>query len=199
MGATVSVSSDAVLTDGMRQYVDVLAAALPAGFPLTVTSGYRSPSAQAAAMLVKYKAGGVNELYKTYSDDSLISKLVKYPTDQWANFIASNGQSLSRHLRAGAIDLRTRDLSSSQVEQLKSAVVATGGKHLQESTPPHLHVDMPLKYAATSLVNVATSVATTTAKSAATMWLWSAAIGSSVLLVAYLVSKRKAAPAPEAP
>lgn len=124
---------------------------LPKGFPLVVNSYGRTPRAQAAAMLAKYqKAGGgsagARELYDTYQDDAAIRDLLSLPHTEaaWGQRIAERYPRLSRHLWAGAIDFKTDSLSSAQLHQLEAAVVASGGRPNLESTPPHLHVDLPV-------------------------------------------------------
>lgn len=164
------------LTEGMARYVELLKTTAR-GVPITVTSGVRTAEEQASAMAYKYQHGGAAELYKTYANDAAITTLLKYPTSQWASVItqlSASGTSLSRHLFGRAVDLRIRDLSSTQLAQLQAAVVATGGRWLLEDTPPHLHVDLPTTYA---LMSVAQTGATTTAKA----WLWITGIGAGVI------------------
>jgi hypothetical protein len=123
---------------------------LPAGFPLVVNSYGRTPRAQAEAMLAKLQAAGggaagARELYDTYQDDAAIRDLLSLPhtVEAWAKRIAEKYPRLSRHLWGGAVDFQTRTLSSSQRHALEAAVVASGGRPNLESTPPHLHVDLP--------------------------------------------------------
>jgi len=124
---------------------------LPKGFPLVVNSYGRTPRAQASAMLAKYaKAGGgatgAQELYDTYADDAAIRDLLSRPhtEEAWGARIAERYPRLSRHLWAGAVDFKTADLTRAQEHQLEAAVVAAGGRPSLESTPAHLHVDLPV-------------------------------------------------------
>jgi hypothetical protein len=153
------------LTVGMNRYVEALKAAAP-GVPIYVTSGERTPEEQADAMLKKLQLGGSAELYKTYQDDRAIASLLTVPpsTAAWADAIrrlAATGTTISRHLFGRAIDLRTKDLSASQIDTLKRAVAATGGRYLLESTPPHLHVDMPAAYVLASAVETSATIGVT--------------------------------------
>ena len=182
-----TATSGAALTSGMRAYLDVLAARL--GFDLVATSGSREPSSQARAMLNKLKAKGESELYDVYADDALIKVLLSTPRTEsaWTKVIETKGQRLSRHLWKGAVDLRSRTLSSSQVSKVEAAVKATGGRTLIEYD--HIHVDLPAKY-------VAMTAAKTGATIALSVWL----LGGVALTAALLISRRRKArqPAPRA-
>lgn len=164
--------ASSALTQGQSSFLAKLRAKLPAGFPLEVTSAGRSASAQAAAMLVKYKAGGAKALYDLYAADATIAKLVAAPKTvaAWAAIIEAEqarGVKISRHLFGAALDLRTTGLSTSQVAQLQAAVRALGGRPLLEESPPHLHVDLPTVDAAASAVQTVARGAATGARQAA--------------------------------
>lgn len=155
----VSVKDGVVLTAGMSKYLGVLRGALDSSVPLTVTSGERDPSSQAAAMLNKMNAKGEGELYKVYAQNrALIEELLKQPrtVSAWAAFIKAKGQGLSRHLKGGAVDLRTRDLKPGQLDLIRKAVAQTGGRAYTEYD--HLHVDLPASYALVSVAERGTGV-----------------------------------------
>lgn len=168
------------LTAGQRAYLTTLRAALPPGFPLTVTSSGRSPEDQASAMLTKVNRYGTGSL-SIYADKALIARLLALPRDAaaWAALVRSDGMRLSRHLWGGALDLRTRDLTSAQVSQLSAAVTATGGKALVEQD--HLHADLPLLYTTGAYAEKAVAAAVATVKAHATAGLWAATFGVIVI------------------
>lgn len=145
------------LNDGMRRFAADLRRAVPAEIPLVVTSGYRSATAQASAMLKKYAyaedngKSGAEELHDTYGDDSAVDLLLRVPrtVEAWSAEITrlvSSGHSFSRHMRWGAMDFSIRAMTSAQLDQVKAAVKALGGRYLHEANPPHLHVDVPAAY-----------------------------------------------------
>jgi hypothetical protein len=139
------------LTAGQAAYLNKLTAALPSGFPLAVTSAGRTPREQASAMLSKVSKYGSSSL-NIYSDKTLIARLLALPRDvsSWEALIRTDGMRLSRHLWGGALDLRTRDLTSTQQAQLTTAVGTTGGSPLVEED--HLHADLPALYTSASFV-----------------------------------------------
>lgn len=169
----VTVNAGVNLTLGMQQFLQQLRTRLPAAVPITVTSGTRSVEEQASAMLKKLAAGGAQELYNVYKDDATISVLLKTPqsVSAWAEVIRARAPSLSRHMSGRALDLHTRTLTASQVQQLKAACEALGATTLLEAAPPHLHVDLPLALAVAS-------IGETAAKRAVSLWAISMGIGA---------------------
>jgi hypothetical protein len=139
------------LTAGQAAYLKKLTAALPSGFPLVITSAGRTPREQASAMLAKVSKYGTSSL-DIYSDKTLVARLLALPRDvsSWEALIRTDGMRLSRHLWGGALDLRTRDLTSTQQAQLTTAVGTTGGSPLVEED--HLHADLPALYTSASFV-----------------------------------------------
>ena len=196
--AGVTLSSSVRSTAGIVAYLGVLRGALDASIPIYVTSGERGPSAQASAMLTKLSEGGEAELFSVYRQNSaIIKRLLAAPRNaaSWAAIIeeeAAGGRALSRHLRAGAIDLRTRDLTADQIKRMQIAVEATGGRHLLEGAPPHLHVDLPAKYALASFAQV---TATTGAKVGLAVWI----VGGLAFGVVLLIGARRRASAAKTP
>jgi hypothetical protein len=119
--------------------------------PVHVTSGARTPRAQAKAMIAKYldPKGGLTELLELYPDD-VVSRLMAVPAtvDAWTEQIeairSTGAYFTGGHMgERGALDLRTNGLTSDQVAQLVSDCEAEGGSTLLEDAPPHLHVGMP--------------------------------------------------------
>jgi len=168
------------LTRGITEYAHLVEQR--SGVPVTVTSGGRDPREQAQAMLKKLREKGPSELRTLYrSNGSLVEELLRttQSVDAWAAVIRSRGSRLSRHLWNGAMDVRTRDLSTTQVAKLRAVVAATGGRSLLEYD--HLHVDLPARYAGMSAVETA---ATFTAKSAARGLALMAILGVGAVAVA---------------
>jgi len=183
----VSASVEKRLTSGMRSYLDDLSEQID--FDITVTSGNRDARAQAAAMLAKLQAKGEGELRSVYRQNiDLVEKLLKASRTEaaWTAIIEAEGQKLSRHLWGGAVDLRSKDLTSSQLARVKAAVRATGGRWLLEYD--HLHVDLPASY-------VAGTLARTGAKVGLVIWL----IGGAGVLGLAMYQRRKKASATGAP
>jgi hypothetical protein len=200
----VTVRSGVILTAGLVAYLRALRGSLDASVPLTVTSGVRSAAAQASAMLKKLDAGGAQELYDVYQSDATVKRLLDSGRDAatWAKIIqdeTSKGVRLSRHLGGGSFDLHTSTLSADQLGKMKAAVVATGGRYLYEDAPPHLHVDVPAKFAVGSAVEVAemkaktalTLVGRSAGSAVRSPWAWVFVGGAAVALAVVVVRRRK--------
>ena len=123
------------------EFLDKLAQLVP--FPVVVTSGTRSMEAQVDALFTKADIGGLQELKDIYPDDFAVQIWEAYPDKDaalelvQADVAAGRG---SAHLSGLAVDLRTRDLSSAQIELLEKASQQAGGIPFLELVPPHLHV-----------------------------------------------------------
>lgn len=136
-------SSAVVITSDARTFLDALAGRL--SFAIVVTSGQRTAAQQASAMLAKVAKGDtLQDLLDLYADDSQVRALWALGTDAsaWASTIqayADRGRPISDHLKAKAVDIRTRDLSSAQVQELQKAAQALGAETVLESD--HLHLE----------------------------------------------------------
>ena len=63
-----------------------------------------------------------------------------------------NGTYISNHLRDGAVDVRSNDMTPEQKQAFIDAVTeATGKPPLVEGIPPHFHVDLGAKGSGLSL------------------------------------------------
>jgi len=131
-----------VLTSYLNSQLDKLADGV--NFPIVVTSGVRTAKQQALAMFGKIEAGDSN-LGLYLNRDFAAGVVAAYPdlekaTQVVSEFAAAGGG--STHLRAQAFDIRTRDLSGSQIAQLQKAVIErlVGARGILELAPPHLHV-----------------------------------------------------------
>lgn len=126
-------------------FLDRLAAAVP-DIPIYVTDALRTPADQASAMWDKAMRG--EDLYALYQRDDLVAEFMAATSLEAAISVMENqvarGELISRHLWRDeyglhALDLRTRNLSSSQVSRLKAAAEKLGAKALFEGD--HLHLE----------------------------------------------------------
>lgn len=120
---------------------------------IVVTSGTRTAQSQAEAMYSKL-AGGDN--LAVYSNQSAARKikeifekgiaakkkkdvLIKEIKAEIDNQI-KKGVYISKHLKKGAIDIRSRDMNMSEREQLKKAAKGIAVTVILETTHPHFHL-----------------------------------------------------------
>lgn len=141
-GTWRAAGSAVVISDELAGALDELAAAV--GGELVVTSGYRSPGAQARAMIAKIEQGGPDEL-RIYGDRAAVAILLALPLEEaaWTAQIAewaAAGRYLSRHQTGRALDLRTRDVDAGRVRLIEATARALGWSTLLEAVPPHLHL-----------------------------------------------------------
>ncbi len=119
-------------------------------FKPTVSSYGRTPYEQGAAMLAKHAAAGGGskgdaELHAIYAADASIDTLLSLSprnAETWGAWIGRYGLDLSRHLKGTAVDFSVRGLTRTQIEALKTAIGAVGGRALEEFAPPHVHADV---------------------------------------------------------
>ena len=141
MGYTVL--SNVVMTPYLSRSAEKLADHL--SFDIVVTSGERSARAQAQAMFTKIELG--DDLIAVYADDSFAQGVMDaYPDiDQATQFVQDyfNRGRGSSHGRGLGLDIRTKDLSQSHINQLIQIVELLGWSPFLESTPPHLHISLP--------------------------------------------------------
>jgi len=142
----------------MSSHLHAAAAAIASKVPfdIVITSGIRTPEAQASAMQTKYDlAGGGSlgraELVRTYLDDSFANGVADFfQANDYQGAIGyiksyfDEGKG-SSHGRGQGLDIRTTggtsgQLTESQIDQLTAAVVSLGYTPHREYTPPHLHV-----------------------------------------------------------
>lgn len=189
----VTVQSGVVLTAGLEAYARVLRGSVQNTVPLTITSGVRSAEKQAAAMLAKLKSG--DDLHELYANDATISKLMASGKNvsTWTRILkeeTAKGISISKHLGGGSFDVQTRGLTDDQVGQIKAAIKATGGSYIHESIPPHLHVDVPAKFAVGSALEVAQHRAlSVVSKTAHSPYAWGV-LGLSALVLGVVIYNR---------
>ncbi len=127
------------------------------GKHLTVTSGTRDVAAQARAMYKMMRLGGdpmrlyrnkeaAREVKRAYeqarasrkSPDDVVSDVYSVLQKQVAR-----GVYISAHLRAGAVDVRSRDLSRAEKKHFTTSVAGMKDvQMLEEFTPPHFHLQI---------------------------------------------------------
>jgi len=120
---------------------------------IVVTSGTRTSKSQAEAMYGKLAGGdkltvyknriAAQEIKKSY-DDAVTAKKLK---PQVIQSIRSTIDSqilkkiyISKHLRKGAIDVRSRDMTPNEKIKFKTASIGVATKVILEVTPPHFHL-----------------------------------------------------------
>ena len=120
---------------------------------IVITSGTRTSKSQAEAMNGKLVGGdklavyknrvAAQEIKKSY-DDAVTAKKLK---PQVIQSIKSTIDSqilkkvyISKHLRKGAIDVRSRDMTPNEKIKFKTAALGVATKVILEVTPPHFHL-----------------------------------------------------------
>lgn len=131
-----------------QKMIDFLAAfrsRLPASIPILVTSAIRTPEEQAYALYTKRRLG--DNLYKLYGQDRA-APIMAVPNDVNAMTAAiqkmmSRGVFMSQHMKANALDIRSRNWTGEQSRVVADVVRSLGAKYLFETKPPHLHITLP--------------------------------------------------------
>lgn len=124
------------------------------GKKLHITSGTRTPAEQASAMYEKLAEGGnfddyenqvaAGEIAAEYDATQPKASVVAAMTAVIDTQIA-NGVYISKHLLAGAVDVRITDMTADQKDAFKEAVAAEGSFRsppLEEKKPPHWHLQL---------------------------------------------------------
>jgi hypothetical protein len=127
------------------------------GKELVITSGTRDAADQAEAMHELLQMGAdVASLYKNKSALKDIQRAydeARAAAKPTAGVVAAmaevirrqmeKGIFISAHLRAGAVDVRNRDMTTAEKRALLDAVAEVGGvTALEESRPPHYHLQV---------------------------------------------------------
>ena len=142
--AGVTGNTGLVLNEGQVSFVRRLRRALP-GVPLHVTSATRTPERQAAALVEKRKLG--EDLRKLYRSNPDIADALMRAPNTTAGMAAvirrymNQGRYLSRHMRGDAFDLRSRNLTAAQRNQIIATAQQMGAKAIYETRPPHIHIE----------------------------------------------------------
>lgn len=123
------------------------------GKTIVVTSGARPPARQAKAMYRKLEGGDDLSVYrnkkavaaikKAYNDAKTAKKSETEIIKAMAEVIeeqVKKGVYISRHLRAGAVDIRSRDMSAKQKQAFRKAAKGIAKSIILETIPPHFHL-----------------------------------------------------------
>ncbi len=125
------------------------------GKAITVTSGTRSAFSQASAMYRKCASGGSLDIYRNRKAAAAIEKAYHEATasalsesdtvDIMAQIIEAQvrgGIYISAHLRAGAVDIRSKDMSDGEREHFRAIAEKYCSLVLLERRPPHWHLQL---------------------------------------------------------
>lgn len=120
---------------------------------IVVTSGTRSSQSQAEAMHTKLAGGDDLAVYSSQEAAQQIKKIYdegvknKSKKSDVIDKIKAEidgqiekGLYISMHLKKGAIDVRSRDMSNAQKEHFKAAAKDVAVTVILETTPPHFHL-----------------------------------------------------------
>ena len=147
-----------------------------------ITSGVRTPEAQARALVTKRNINKCNSaivgkpsagdpcwpIYKLYAQKQLILEGLQVNNDVssmaavFSRQVAS-GKFLSGHMTGLGIDMRTTNLTELQRAMLMKACESLGAKTVYETDPKHLHLGIPKSYREGSSSNLASNTPTDSA------------------------------------
>ena len=150
---------DVVLANGVASRVAQIDDAFfrRTGRHITITSGTRDASRQAKAMYKMLQLGA--DIVRLYRNKDAAREIKEtYDAGRAAGRSGSEqveaiyatlkrqidrGVFISAHLRAGAVDVRNRDMSAADKKAFAAAVAQVGGvKLLEETAPPHFHLEV---------------------------------------------------------
>lgn len=155
----VEVASGVVLGPAQWAFLAELRAGVDPSIPLYVTSGTRTATDQARALVTKRseaealaaagkdpKDADLRNLYRRGNGPTIVAALLAVPNEVSAmaavlQGFVDKGIYLSRHMRGDALDLRSKTWTSAQTAEVTAAVKALGAKPLLEKYPPHLHIE----------------------------------------------------------
>lgn len=123
------------------------------GKSIVITSGTRTTSSQASAMYGKLSAGDKLKVYKDQQSAKSIlnaydagkkegktkKEILADIQDQLDEQI-KKGKYISKHLKKGAVDVRSRDMTELDKTHFKKAVAGIAKTVILETTPPHFHL-----------------------------------------------------------
>jgi uncharacterized protein YgiM (DUF1202 family) len=124
---------------------------------LVVTSGTRTPARQADALYTKLELGddvvglyanktAIREVKAAYDAGKATGKTKAQIVADMTAILKRQvdaGTSLSAHMRDNAVDFSVRGMTPTDKRAFREALEATGGRVLEETKPPHFHVDLP--------------------------------------------------------
>ena len=121
---------------------------------IVVTSGTRSAQSQAEAMYIKFSQGGsfsiykhasaAKEIYNIYKSASSGSSKSQIVADMELKITEQMTKQIyiSKHLKAGAIDVRSRDMTQSEISTFKKVAKPYATTVILEKNPPHFHLSL---------------------------------------------------------
>lgn len=122
---------------------------------IVVTSGTRTSQSQAEAMYAKLAGGDKLTVYKNQSaakeikkayDDGQVSKKSKAQIIKDIKTVIdkqiSRNVYISKHLKKGAVDIRSRDMSASEKTNFKKSAKGIASIIILETVPPHFHLQL---------------------------------------------------------
>ncbi|WP_218920057.1 hypothetical protein [Chondromyces crocatus] len=127
------------------------------GKELVITSGVRDALSQADAMYDLFKLGAdvaglyrnkgaLREIQRAYEEGRAASRSEGSVVAAMGEVIrrqVESGVYISAHLRAGAVDVRNRDMSANEKRALLDSVLEVDGvSALEETKPPHYHLQV---------------------------------------------------------
>jgi len=128
------------------------------GKTFVVTSGTRDPDTQAQLIYVKLQAG--EDLLRLYKDRVAVLELKRiYDSGRYEKRSKSSivgqlasairgqikrGIFISAHLRSGAADVRSTNMSDAEKRAFSDIARDTGLSVMLEATPPHFHLQLDL-------------------------------------------------------
>lgn len=155
---TYTLASGVKLAKNVKEKVDQLAKIYyeKTGKRLTITSGTRDARSQARGMYTKLASGDnilrlytnqaaakeINDVYKQGVNQGKTQNQIVDDIERTIHTQMKTGVYISKHLKAGAVDIRSRGLSRSEKQALVEAANATGIKILEEKKPPHFHLQI---------------------------------------------------------
>lgn len=120
---------------------------------LVVTSGTRTSQSQAEAMFTKMAGGDALAVYANQSAAQKIRSIydegVKANTSKSAlideikseiDSQINQGIYISKHLKKGAIDIRSRNMSTDEKKHFNEAAKGVASTVILETIPPHFHL-----------------------------------------------------------
>ena len=143
----VAAASGIVVNKTVYDFLALLKERVGDAAPLYVTSGVRTATAQARALQTKRNldpsGGGIRALYRRNA--TLINEILAAPNTvaAMARVIQaqiSRGSFLSRHMRGDAVDLRSRNLNSTQLAAIVNHAKSLGANVVVERSPAHIHI-----------------------------------------------------------
>ncbi len=120
---------------------------------IVITSGTRSADSQASAMYGKASGGDKLTVYKDQTSAKEIlntydagvkagkteAQIIQDIRDDIDEQI-KKGKYISKHLRKGAVDVRSRDMTEADKTNFKKAAAGVATTVILETTPPHFHL-----------------------------------------------------------